>query len=277
MLNGYWLGQQRRDPELALAITSAAVPLAAALAAPQAHILAALAIAQAAPVLAAVSSSIGRPRASPDKDHDRALLRRYIFPGLVIGVLTPIATVAARGIVSTEMSWQEVGLLQALWRCFGLGGERGGRRDGVYFLPRLAAAHRTPQFAAELQARRPSSRSCRPQSPLPCPVLRGPVFALLYDESFLISDHGGRALFFGGQSRGASPLGLTGSTRSTRCGAPRPLSDRGFFFSCPIFAVLLAVQPRACDARSAERLVARLLPRLTACSISGGEKESVRS
>jgi len=117
MLNGYWLGQQRRDLMLALAITSAAVPLAAALAAPQAHILAALAIAQAAPVLAAVFlfRSAG-PRASPDKDHDRALLRRYIFPGLVIGVLTPIATVAARGIVSTEMSWQEVGLLQALWR-----------------------------------------------------------------------------------------------------------------------------------------------------------------
>ena len=107
MLNGYWLGQQRRDLMLALAVALAVLPLAAAVAAPRGHVLAAIAAAQAVPALAAILVMGSRPRwvEPPEREHDRKLLRRYLAPGLVIGVLTPLSMVAARGIVSSEMSW----------------------------------------------------------------------------------------------------------------------------------------------------------------------------
>jgi PST family polysaccharide transporter len=214
-------------------------------------VLAALAIAQAAPVLAAVFLfRSARPRASPDKDRDRTLLHRYIFPGLVIGVLTPIATVAVRGVVSTEMSWQEVGLLQALWRVSDWVASVAAGVMAVYFLPRLAAAHRTPRFAAELKRAAlvtilPSAIALAVLG-----VLQRPVFALLYDESFLISDQA-VALFFGGSLvRIASwlPLYALYAMRRTR------LLVIGEFLSMPLFAVLLAVHPRPLALESAGAL-----------------------
>jgi O-antigen/teichoic acid export membrane protein len=251
MLNGYWLGQQRRDLMLALAMGAAAVQLAVAIAAPQPHVLAALAIAQTAPALAAAFIfRSAKPRASPDKDHDRALLRRYILPGLVIGALTPIATVAARNTVSIEMSWQEVGLLQALWRVSDWVASIAAGVMAVHFLPRLAAAHRTPHFAAELK--RAALATILP-SAIALAVLgvfQGPVFALLYDESFRMSDAAVVLFFAGSFVRIASWLPLYALYAMRRTG---PLVI-GEFLSMPLFAVLLAVHPRPLTLESAGAL-----------------------
>jgi len=240
MLNGYWLGQQRRGLMLALATGSAAVQLAAAFAAPQAHVLAALAIAQIVPALAAIFIfRSAKPRASPEKDHDRALLRRYILPGLVIGALTPIATVAVRNIVSMEMSWQEVGLLQALWRVSDWVASVAAGVMAVHFLPRLAAAHHTPRFAAELK--RAALVTILP-SAIALAVLgvfQRPVFALLYDESFRISDAAVVLFFSGSLARIASWLPLYALYAMRRTG---PLVI-GEILSMPLFAVLLAAYP----------------------------------
>jgi len=241
MLNGYWLGQQRRDLMLALAMGSAAVQFAVALAAPQRYLLALLALAQALPAVAV--AFVFRPtRREPSRDeiHDRRSLRRYILPGIVIGVLTPLATVAARDIVSMGMSWREVGLLQALWRVSDWVAAVAAGVMAVHFLPRLAAAHRTPRFAAGL--RRAALVTILPSALALAALvaLQHRVFALLYDESFRISDTAVTLFFAGTLARIASwlPLYALYAMRRTKSIAI------GEFLSMPLFAVLLAAYPR---------------------------------
>jgi len=239
MVNGYWLGQQRRDLMLILAFGSAGVQLAAALAAPQRDVLVFLTLALALPALALMFVfPWARSPISPDRDRDRGL-RRYLLPGLTIGVLTPLAAVAARDIVSAAMSWHAVGLLQALWRVSDWVGNVAAGVMAVHFLPRLAAAHGTPRFAAELK--RAAFVTILP-SGLALAVLgvfQRPIFALLYDESFVISDAAVTLFFAGTFARIASwlPLYALYAMRRTRS------LVIGEFFSMPLFAALLAAYP----------------------------------
>ncbi|HMH17972.1 MAG TPA: hypothetical protein VK572_07460, partial [Burkholderiales bacterium] len=241
MLNGYWLGQQRRDLMLALALASAAVQLAAALVAPQPKVLWALALAQALPALAvAFVFRPARREAAPDEMRDRRSLRRYVLPGLVIGILTPLSMLGARSIVSIEMSWHEVGLLQALWRVSDWVAGIAAGVMAVHFLPRLAAAHGTPQFGAELK--RAALVTLLPSAIALAAIgaLQHRVFAFFYDESFRIPD-AAIALFFAGTlARIASWLPLYALYAMRRTGA----IALGEFLSMPLFAVLLAAYPR---------------------------------
>ncbi|HET7767049.1 MAG TPA: hypothetical protein VFK92_18335 [Burkholderiales bacterium] len=237
MVNGYWLGQQRRDLMLALAAGSALALLAAALAAPRAHVLAALALAQALPALA---SMFVLSRAEATAPHDSGPLRRYVLPGLAIGLLTPLATVAARDIVAGQMSWHEVGLLQALWRVSDWVANLAAGVMAVHFLPRLSAAHGTPRFSAELRRAAlitvlPSALALAAES-----VLQRPLLRILYDESFAIPDATAALLFAGTLARIASwlPLYALYAMRRTRALAI------GEFLSMPLFAALLAAWPR---------------------------------
>jgi PST family polysaccharide transporter len=238
MLNGYWLGQQRRDLMLALAVGSSLAVLAAALAAPQAQVLAALALAQGFPALVAIFVLMKTgPRSPAVVEHGP--LRRYVLPGLVIGLLTPLGAVAARDIVSAQMSWHDVGLLQALWRVSDWVASVAAGVMAVHFLPRLAAAHGTPRFAAELK--RAAFATILPSALALAAIgaLHRPVFALLYDESFRMTD-ATVALFFAGTfARIASwlPLYALYAMRRTRSLAI------GEFLSMPFFAALLAIYP----------------------------------
>jgi O-antigen/teichoic acid export membrane protein len=239
MLNGYWLGQQRRDLMLALAVTLAVLPLIAALAAPREHVLASIATAQVVPALAAILVMASGPAwvAPPEREHDRKALRRYVAPGLVIGVLTPLSMVAARGIVSGEMSWHEAGLLQSLWRVSDWVASLAGGVMAVHFLPRLSAAYRTPRFAGEL--RRAALVTVLPAG-LALAVLfflQRPLFALLYDESFRMSDATVALFFAGSLLRIASWLPLY-ALYAMRRTAPIMVGE---FLSLPLFAALLAV------------------------------------
>ena len=239
MVNGYWLGQQRRDLMLALAVATAVLPLAAAIGAPQPAILGALAVSQAMPALAAawVVGPKSRGDPAPEAGHDRRLLRSYMAPGLVIGVLTPLSMVAARGIVSGEMSWHEAGLLQSLWRVSDWVASVASGVMSVYFLPRLAAAWGTPQFAAVL--RRTALATILPSGVAFALLFafQREVFALFYDESFRMSDHAVALFFAGGLVRIASwvPLYALYAMRRTT-----PITI-GEFLSMPLFAALLAL------------------------------------
>jgi O-antigen/teichoic acid export membrane protein len=247
MLNGYWLGQQRRDLMLALALASSLALLAAALAAPQAQVLAALTLAQGLPAVAA-AFVLRRPR--PQATAERASLRRYMLPGLTIGVLTPLATVAVRDIVAAEMSWHDVGLLQALWRVSDWVASVAAGVMAVHFLPRLSAAHGTPRFADELKRAALVSVLPSALALAALGVVQRPLFALLYDETFVMSD-ATVALFFAGTfARIASWLPLYALYAMRRTG---PLVV-GEFLSMPLFAALLAAYPRPLALESAGAL-----------------------
>jgi len=250
MVNGYWLGQQRRDWMLFLAVGSAAVQLAAAFAAPQRDLLVFLTLALALPALALMFIfPWARPPISPDMDRDRGL-RRYLLPGLTIGVLTPLGAVAARDIVSAAMSWHEVGLLQALWRVSDWVGNVAAGVMAVHFLPRLAAARGTPRFAAEL--RRAALVTIVPSAIALAAIgaLHGPVFALLYDETFRMNDATVALFFSGTLARIASWLPLYALYAMRRTG---PLVV-GEFLSMPLFAALLAAYPRPLSLEAAGAL-----------------------
>jgi len=234
MVNGYWLGQQRRGLMLALAAGTSAALLAAALAASQAQVLAALALAQGLPALAAMAALCGAA-----SDGDYGALRRYIPPGLAIGLLTPLSMVAVRDIVSIHMSWHDVGLIQALWRVSDWVASVASGVMAVYFLPRLSAAHGTPRFAQEL--RRAGLVTLVPSAIalFALGALHRPVFSLLYDPSFLMSGATVALFFAGTLVRIASWLPLYALYAMRRTG---PLVV-GEFLSMPLFAALLAAYP----------------------------------
>lgn len=235
MVNGYWLGQQRRGLMLAFAAGTSAALLAAALAAPQAQVLAALALAQGLPALAAMIALRGAA-----SDGDYGALRRYIPPGLAIGLLTPLSMVAVRDIVSIQMSWHDVGLIQALWRVSDWVASVASGVMAVYFLPRLSAAHGTPRFAEEL--RRAGLVTLVPSAfaLFALGALHRPVFSLLYDASFLMTGATVALFFAGTLVRIASWLPLYALYAMRRTG---PLVV-GEFLSMPLFAALLAAYPR---------------------------------
>jgi len=244
MMNGYWLGQQRRGLMLALAAGAATAQLAAAAAAPQGQLLAYLTLSVAAPALALVFAF---PRAAPDRDR---ALRRYVLPGLTIGLLTPLASVAAREVVAAQMSWHEVGLLQALWRVSDWVGNVAAGVMAVHFLPRLAAAHGTPRFAPEL--RRAALVTLLPSAVALAALAAAQrfVLSLLYDDSFLMSGETVALFFAGTFVRIASWLPLCALYAMRRT---RPLVI-GEFLSLPLFAVLLAGYPRQLSLEAAGAL-----------------------
>jgi O-antigen/teichoic acid export membrane protein len=238
MVNGYWLGQQRRGFMLALAAGSSVAVLAASLAAPQPQLLVFLAVAQALAVLAVLPALRGaRPESKPAADYGP--LKRYILPGVAIGLLTPLSTVAVRDIVSAQMSWHDVALIQALWRVTDWVASVAAGVMAVYFLPRLSAAHGTPRFASELK--RAALATVLP-SGLALAVLalfQRPVLAALYDESFAMSDAAVVLFFAGTLVRIASWLPLYALYAVRRTGA----IAIGEFLSMPLFAALLAAHP----------------------------------
>ena len=242
MINGYWLGQQHRSRMLALALVAALLPVAAALGAPQAGILAGIALAHALPAVVAVF--VGRGPAEPrgplfsrSADHDISLLRSYVAAGVSIGLLSPASMLAARAIVSSEISWHDAGLLQALWRVSDWVGSIAAGIMSTYFLPRLSAAYGTADFDAEL-------KRCARLTLIPAAVafvilflFQRPVFGLLYDDSFNPGP-GTAALFFAGSLlRIASWVAFFAlyAMRRTRA------VTVGEFLSLPLFAALLAL------------------------------------
>lgn len=234
MVNSYWLGQQRRDLMLALAGGSAALGIAAAIAAPRTLALELLAISCALP--AVVLLFVARPGGTPPREQDRAL-QRYLVPGLAIGILSPVSMLAARGFVADAMSWHDAGVLQALWRISDWVGHLAAGVLSVLYLPRLAAADPGADFQRTLAA---ALRAVLLPSVVLFVVLfalHRPLLALLYDASFEVSSGAVALLFAGSVARIAAwvPLFALYAMRRTRA------ITFGELLSLPLFAILVGV------------------------------------
>lgn len=231
LVNGYWLGQQRRDLMLALAVASAVASLALAVLAPRAFVLELIIVAQAVP--AAVLLFVPHRADAPKRAEDHAL-QRYILPGVAIGILSPASMVVARSLVADSLSWHESGVLQALWRVSDwICGFAAGVLS-VLYLPRMAAAHPQPGLGFLL---RESARTVLLPSALlfvALFVLHRPLLALLYDESFQAPPLAVALIFAGSLVRIAAWIPLFGlyATARTRAIAV------GEFLSLPLFAAL---------------------------------------
>lgn len=236
LVNSLWLGQQRRDLMLALAFVSAALALAAAALTPRAYLIELVVLAQAAP--AAVLLFVPHRAAAPERAADHAL-RRYVLPGVVIGILSPASMIVVRSLVADALSWHESGVLQALWRVSDwICGFASGVLS-VLYLPRFAAAYADAKFArAGLAAvLRESARSVL----LPSGVLflllflsHAPVLAALYDPSFQASPLAAGLIFAGSLARIAAWIPLFGLYAASRTRAIAV----GELLSLPLFAAL---------------------------------------
>ena len=232
MVNSLWLGQQRRHRMLILALFSAAVPLIAALLAPRAWLLELVTLACAVPAL--VIFLVPFRASVPERADDRAL-QSYILPGVVIGILSPVSLLAARGIVGESLSWHDSGVLQALWR---MSDWVCGFAAGVFsviYLPRLAAAYPAPGI-------RPVLREAARNVLMPCAgafvvllMLYAPLLEILYDASFAPSGLAVALLFAGSLARIVSWLPLFGLYAALRTRA----IAIGELLSLPLFALLV--------------------------------------
>jgi O-antigen/teichoic acid export membrane protein len=233
LIASLWLGQQRRDLQLALAFGAALLALVVALVAPRGQLVAWLAAVQAAPALLVFFA--GAPAARPGRFRSRSHpLRRYVLPSLAIGLLSPASTLAARAVVGEALSWHEAGVLQALWRLSDWVCGFAGGVLSVYYLPQLAAARGRERFAAVL-------RTAAIRTLLPSAAMLGifwivhqPLLAALYDESFRPSAAAVALLFAGSLVRIAAWVAMFGlyALRRTRALA------LGEFLSLPLFAAL---------------------------------------
>ncbi|TAK88237.1 MAG: hypothetical protein EPO20_02075 [Betaproteobacteria bacterium] len=233
LLNSYWLGQEHRGRMLALAAGSAAVSLAAAAAAPASLLLETLTVAHAAPVLLLL---VVRPSLFGSRSTEYRVLRRYVLPGVAIGILSPASLLASRALVADALSWHDAGVLQALWRLSDWICAFAWGVLSVFYLPRLAAA--SPKNAVGAVAREAFAVVVLPATVLfVCMyIFYRPLLAALYDPSFAPSGTAVALVFAGSLARIASwvPLAALYATLGTRSIAA------GELLSLPLFAALLA-------------------------------------
>ena len=229
-LNAYWLGQERRRAMLALAVAHSLLALAAALFAPHGSIVEALAIAAALPALIGLAflkdlggASLGAP------------LRRYILPGLAVGILSPASLIVARAAVGEALSWHEAGVLQALWRLTDWVGAIAAGILSLVFLPSLAAARSDAEFNALLA--RAAKLVLIPSAVVFVAfyLLHRPLLALLYEPGVAASDAAVALLLAGSWVRIVAwlPLFALYALRRTRAIAA------GELLSLPLFAALV--------------------------------------
>lgn len=234
LINSYWLGQEQRGRMLALAAGSSIVSLAAAAVAPAPLLLETLTAAHAVPVLLLL---VFRPSLFGARPTEYRVLRRYVLPGLAIGILSPASLLASRALVADALSWHDAGVLQALWRLSDwICGFAWGVLS-VYYLPRLAAAH--PKNAVGQVARSAFSAVVLPAALgfAALFIVHRPLLAALYDPSFVPSASAAALVLAGSLARIASwvPLAALYAMLRTRSIAA------GELLSLPLFAGLLAL------------------------------------
>lgn len=233
LIGSFWLGQQRRDLMLGLALASAVLALAVAAFASPGRLLGFLVIAQALPAAAVLF--VGRPGESPGRFRSRSHpLRRYLLPSVAIGILSPASTLAARAVVGDALSWHDAGVLQALWRVSDWVCGIAGGVLSVHYLPQLAAARQAERFAAVL--RTAAVRTLLPSAAVLAAFLafHRPLLAALYDDSFRPSTLAVALFFAGSLIRIGAWVAMYGLYASRRTLA----LALGEFLSLPLFAGL---------------------------------------
>jgi len=230
LINGYWLGRQQRGAMLALAVFSAAVACGAALIAPQGRILEWLAWSQALPVVALLFAG----GFSLEKS---SALTRFLLPGLVIGILSPLSLLAARALVAGALSWHEAGVLQALWRVSDwICGVAGGVLS-FYYLPRFAAARTRADLALEMRRAAQATLWGAAVAFTLAAFFQRELLAGLYDAEVQTSVAAAALVFAGSLVRIGAWIGLLALYAQHRTRA----IVLGEFLSLPLFAVLLAL------------------------------------
>jgi len=217
---------------LALAMTGIFHPVEATfLMAAQLVDLAVIAAWLCAPV---IRKALTRPNAPSWRDSP---LKRYIFAGLTIGLMSPASIMWSRAELAHGLSWDEVSQLQALWRTNEWVTGLAGSLIGLVYLPRMAAATDRTAFLHQIQ--QTWVKVCIPGTIAIALLwaLQGIVIPILYSDKYIMSAAASGLFLFGDALRLASWVPLQGMFATERTKA----IAIGEWLSLPLFAALLTV------------------------------------
>jgi O-antigen/teichoic acid export membrane protein len=241
-LNAYWLGKHMQRRMLGLALLSGAALLMVAAGAWLGLPLRELMLLQCLALLLFAGATWRYLRKlaqeggsrEGDKEHFRKLAS-FVPVGLAIGIMSPVSMLVVRGLLSGMLSWNEVGLLQALWRSAEWVTATAAGVMTLVFLPRLSASHGSAQFNRELARAGMIVLAASACLLLLIYFNQRAMLATLYDARFAVSDEAAALIMLGSLVRVASWLFLFGLYAASRT----RLIVVGEVLSLPLFALLL--------------------------------------
>ena len=247
-LNAYWLGKHQQQRMLWLAILACTNLLLVAVGAWLGLALRELLWVQclvqfiiSCVVWRFFLRTLSRPEIKPHEvslSHEAEYLRklaRFVPVGLAIGIMSPISMLLIRGILSGTLTWEDVGLMQALWRSTEWVTATAVGVLTLIFLPRFSALYGSAQFKKEML--RAGALLLLPAAALLLLIYfnQRAMLATLYDARFLVSNQTAALFLLGSWLRIASWLFLFGLFAAHRT----RLIVAGEVLSLPLFALLL--------------------------------------
>jgi hypothetical protein len=156
---------------------------------------------------------------------------------MAIGMLSPLSMLLIRSMLSKTLSWQEVGVLQALWRSTEWVTAMAAGIFYLIFLPRFSHTFGTVHF--KLEMKRASAIVLVPTTALLLTAYynQHSLLAALYNNGFAVSDTTAKWYMLGCWLRIASWLFLFGLFAAHRT----RLIIAGELFSFPFYGLLLWV------------------------------------
>ena len=162
-------------------------------------------------------------------------LAKFVPAGLAIGIMSPISILLIRSMLSSMLSWDEVGFMQALWRSTEWVTATAAGVLSLIFLPRLSSTYGSTRFSVEMM--RAGMIVLIPAACLLLSIFfnQRAMLATLYDARFVVSDETAALFMLGCWMRIASWLLLYGLFAAHRTW----LIVTGDMLSLPLFALLL--------------------------------------
>ncbi len=241
-LNAYWLGKHQQQRMFQLALLTSLVLLAVALGAwlrlPISNLLFIQALMVA--LLGVITWNILRKKLPLEHVQNNASehpnkLAQFVPVGLAIGIMSPVSMLLMRGILAQTLSWQDAGIMQALWRSTEWITATAAGVFSLIFLPRLSRTFGTDRFRLEI-----ARSGWMVLIPTGCLLLiiyfnQQALLATLYDARFTVSNATAAWFMLGCWMRIASWVFLFGLFAAHRT----KLIIVGELFSLPLYALLL--------------------------------------
>jgi O-antigen/teichoic acid export membrane protein len=241
-LNAYWLGKHQQQRMLRLALLTSLVLLMVASGAWLKLPLGELLLVQCV-VLAVIGFAcwlylrkLLRANLAQKNSLDyRDKLMKFVPVGLAIGIMSPVSMLLIRGILAQTLSWDEAGIMQALWRATEWITASAAGVLSLIFLPRFSNAYGSSRFKSELS--RAGVMVLIPTAFLLAIIYlnQDTILTTLYDTRFAVNDATAAWFMLGCWIRIASWVFLFGLFAAHRT----KLIIVGELFSLPLYALLL--------------------------------------
>ena len=241
-LSAYWLGKHQQQRMLGLALLAGTILLLVAAGAWLGLSLRGLMLAQCLASLL-LGTAIWRYLRKLYGDHDTIAARaKYFGPllkfvpvGLAIGIMSPVSELLMRGMLSSMLSWDAVGFIQALLRSTEWVTATSAGVLSLIYLPRFSSTYGSGRFDREMS--HAAAMVLIPAAGLLLIIFfnQRAMLAALYDARFLVSDETAALFIMGSWVRIASWIFLFGLFAAHRT----RLIIAGEILSLPLYALLL--------------------------------------